>query len=179
MDGVSSAVTVLEVLKLAWEVIGYIKAVKGADEERRKLSLELTRATGLLATVTDIAEEVKDDWARAIRALEGPAGALVAFYALLGEVRGEMGVKTDPKLVVQPSEQPASISLLGSSRLATWLQTRSSSRTASFAAPPCSLWRFTALTGTDPRIAACSPYWPSSSKTCWQPTSDFKSATTS
>lgn len=97
MDGLSAATTVISVLQTAWQVISYVKAVKGAGEERRRLLVELVRARSLLATLNDVAEDVMDDeWSQALQNLDGPNGPLFAFKFFLEDIIGEMGIKTAP-----------------------------------------------------------------------------------
>ena len=94
MEGLSAATTVTSDLQTAWQVISYVKAVKGAGEERRNLLLELIRARSLLAILNDVADDVMDDeWSQALQNLDGPNGPLFAFKALLEEIMDEMGIK--------------------------------------------------------------------------------------
>ena len=102
MDGLSATTTVLSLLQTAWQAIEYVKAVKGAVEARQKVLLELIRARALLASLSDVADEVKDDeWSRALQGLDGPDGALSAFKALLEKMMDEMGVERSPKTASQ------------------------------------------------------------------------------
>lgn len=97
MDGLSAATTVVSVLQIAYQVNEYIKTVRGAEEDRRKLLLELTRARGLLATLVDVSEDVEDDmWSQALQNLDGPDGPLETFKALLEDVLDKMGIERYP-----------------------------------------------------------------------------------
>lgn len=97
MDGVSAATTVISVLHPAWQVISYVKAVKGAGEERRKPLIERIRARSLLAISNDVAEDMMNEkWSQALRNLNGPNGPLLAFKTLSEEIIDEMGVKRAP-----------------------------------------------------------------------------------
>ncbi|MCJ1475527.1 hypothetical protein MMC13_004190 [Lambiella insularis] len=93
MDGLSAATTVISILQTALQVINYVKAVRGAKEERQILLLELIRARGLLATLTDVTEEVgNDNWSQALQSLDGPHGPLYTFKVLLEEIIDEMAI---------------------------------------------------------------------------------------
>jgi hypothetical protein len=93
MDGLSAFTTVTSVLDTAWKVISYVKAVAGADEDRRLLLRELVRARGLLSTLRDLQTEAEDEeWSRALQSLAGPEGPLERFKSLLEDIMAEAGI---------------------------------------------------------------------------------------
>ena len=64
-------------LQTAWQVIEYVRAVKGAGEVRQKVILELIRARALLGSLSGVAADVKDDaWFRALQVLDSLDGVL-------------------------------------------------------------------------------------------------------
>jgi hypothetical protein len=116
MDGLGGAATVISILQTAWLVIGYIKAVRAADDDRGKILIELIRARALLFSLNDVAVETRDDeWARALQGLNSPEGVLASFNALLEELMDKLGVQEGPKRLSTgqtphisiPSSQPS------------------------------------------------------------------------
>ncbi len=114
MDGLSAAASLITVLQTAWQTIDYIKAVRGGGEARRKLLLELIRATGLLATLSELTEDVRtEEWSQALQSLDGPNGPLRDFRVLLEEMVDEMGIKPVPQQAPQIQQ---SVSVVSKSR---------------------------------------------------------------
>lgn len=94
MDGLGGATTVISILQTAWQVIEYIKAVRGAEDDRKNIVIELIRARALLFSLNDVAVDTKDDeWARALQGLNRPDGVLASFKALLEELMDKLGVQ--------------------------------------------------------------------------------------
>ena len=103
MEGLSAFTTVTSVLDTAWKVISYVKAVAGANEDRKLLLRELIRARGLLSTLRDLQTEGKDEeWSRALQNLSGDDGALQSFKAVLEDMMTE----GDIERVLVPSASP-------------------------------------------------------------------------
>lgn len=134
MDGLSAATTVISVLQTALQVINYVKAVRGAGEERQKLLLELIRARGLLATLTDVTEEVGNDkWSQALQSLDGPNGPLYAFKVLLEEIIDEMAIVRASKEAPKTQQSAPVVSKSRLSKLVGYYQRKSSSSSSSIA----------------------------------------------
>ena len=108
MEVLGGISTVVSLVQNAWQVIEYIKAVAGAEEDRQKLIRELVRATVLLAPLVDVTQDAANEaWSRAVRTLNGPDGPLNDFKALLEEITENIGIKPAPKRVLQNEETAA------------------------------------------------------------------------
>jgi hypothetical protein len=104
MEVLGGGTTVISLLQTAWQVIEYVKAVKSAGEAQQKVLVELVRARTLLNSLSDLAEDFKDDeWSRALQSLGGPLGVLSEFKALLEWIMDDMGVLNSQQQGVSPS----------------------------------------------------------------------------
>jgi len=113
MDGLSAFTTVTSVLDTAWKVINYVKAVAGADEDRRLLLRELVRARGLLSTLRDLQTEAEDEeWSRAVQSLAGSEGTLERFKSVLENIMTEAGID---RVLEQAPPSSASAGLVATS----------------------------------------------------------------
>ncbi|CAG8189470.1 unnamed protein product [Penicillium nalgiovense] len=93
MDGVSDAASLITLLQLASNVIKYVKDVKNAPAQRKRLLSALVQARGLLSTLIDLTNDVYDDnWSYTIQSLSTPNGPLSMFQEILEQIAGKIGV---------------------------------------------------------------------------------------
>jgi hypothetical protein len=81
MDDVGFAAAIVDLLELSKNVIDYIRAAKGANEERQKL-LEETIATRNLVNVLE-SKAKEDNWEDTMKVLTAPRGPFEQFRDVL------------------------------------------------------------------------------------------------
>ena len=99
MDPLSVTASIIAVIGLCGQVIGYIAAAKGATKDRSQLKAEILSCQSLLEALKDETEDSddSDDWANIIKTLEG----LGAPLNVLEETLGLLALKLGPKKNLQ------------------------------------------------------------------------------
>jgi hypothetical protein len=92
MDGISNAASLVTLIQLAGTVINYVTTVVDAPTQKRKLLAALIQARGLLSTLVELTDEVKDeDWSYTIQSLSARNGPLSTFQELLEHMARKLG----------------------------------------------------------------------------------------
>jgi hypothetical protein len=92
MDGISDAASLVTLVQLAGAVISYVTTVIDAPTQKKKLLAALIQARGLLSTLVELADEVKDeDWSYTIQSLSVRNGPLSIFQELLEHLARKLG----------------------------------------------------------------------------------------
>lgn len=93
MDGISNTASIITVAQLAASIIRYMKAVVDAPLQKRRLLMGIIQARGLLLTLHELTDEVKDeDWSSTIQSLSSHDGPISMFRQLLEDMAGKLGI---------------------------------------------------------------------------------------
>ncbi|KZN87124.1 hypothetical protein EN45_056800 [Penicillium chrysogenum] len=92
MDGINDAASLVALVQLAGAVINYITTVIDAPSQKKKLLAALIQARGLLSTLIELTDEVKDEnWSYTIQSLSARNGPLSTFQELLEHLARKLG----------------------------------------------------------------------------------------
>ncbi|KAL6234177.1 hypothetical protein BDW75DRAFT_251623 [Aspergillus navahoensis] len=92
MDGISETASLVTLVHLAATIINYIRSIVDAPVQKKKLLAALIQARGLLSTLVELTDEVKDeDWSYTIQSLSAPNGPLSTFQELLEHIARKIG----------------------------------------------------------------------------------------
>ncbi|OAL26569.1 hypothetical protein AYO22_04180 [Fonsecaea multimorphosa] len=101
MDGLSDAATIIAVIKLSCEVVGFVGTAIGATKERKRVREEVQACQTILQQLKDEAEESEEGqrWAKIIKALEEPHAPLGRLWIALNVLKTRLEPKGGPKLL--------------------------------------------------------------------------------
>ena len=91
-DPLSVTTSIITVLQLASSVAAYLRDVKDASKDCKKLVLEISCTRGILATLSDTISDVEDSdaWALTIKTLAEPDGPLTNLQTLLKQLEAKL-----------------------------------------------------------------------------------------
>jgi hypothetical protein len=116
MDPLSAAASVIAVLQLAGEVVGYISAAKGASKEWKRLSYEVLGCELILEKIQEDLEpdaggsvegkEANPEWREGVKALQGIGGPLGRLWTALSFVKDKIEPKRGVRKAVATLRWP-------------------------------------------------------------------------
>src|SRR5438045_1585305 len=108
MDPLSTTASIIAIIQLSSEAIGYISGAVGATKERMRLRNEVLGCESILQQLKDAANNTEEgkEWSETIKTLEASDGPLGRLWAALSVVKARLEPKTGMRKALSTLKWP-------------------------------------------------------------------------